>query len=530
MGDMEKEASIYHSTGVDQSMEEKTGFLNTTHPKSLQPWCILGVILSIQLFFLFLYLNVLSQDLSIANFGSDGGDFLAAALTLGVPHPSGYPLYIFLLRIIQNLPVGSPYFKGSLISLIPFIMAIGVLSIIPAKAVQPFWQKIISVISTALLFGSAPLIVSQAVIVEVYGLQMLVSVFYILWIFIIYAPPPKTNHPFWLILLSIGCGLGLANHLTTLFLAPLYVIGWIGLIRQGYSRKTVLVCSLFYLAGLSIYAYLPWLAAQDPPVNWGSPKDFISLIWLVSGQLYQNLAGGITLLHFWERLKALAGILFDNLTVPGILAGLFYLDRPRTRPLINASMIYIFGVMCVFSLVYASNDSLVYLIPALTVFCVWAGLAVETLWVRKSWKIPWGKGLIILLVVFILFRIPSIPERVDPHQEKGAALFANQVMLTAPQNAIILTSGDEDTFPLWYYHYGLKQRSDIQIIVLGLFRFDWYRGTLLKSNPALKITSPGDSSFDPAWMKDFSIDNQNRPVCRSWIEDGNQLNYSFQCY
>ena len=56
--------------------------------------------------------------LSSANFGSDGGDYLTAVLTGGVPHPTGYPLYLVLSQIVQMLPLSSPVWKQAQISIL----------------------------------------------------------------------------------------------------------------------------------------------------------------------------------------------------------------------------------------------------------------------------------------------------------------------------------------------------------------------------------------------------------------------------
>jgi len=40
---------------------------------------------------LVLYARTLAPGLTWAHHAADGGDLLAAALTVGVPHPSGYP-------------------------------------------------------------------------------------------------------------------------------------------------------------------------------------------------------------------------------------------------------------------------------------------------------------------------------------------------------------------------------------------------------------------------------------------------------
>ncbi|MEZ4638589.1 MAG: DUF2723 domain-containing protein [Caldilineaceae bacterium] len=45
-----------------------------------------------------LYIFSMAPGLTWANFGADGSELLAAAVTNGVPHPPGYPLYTLLLQ------------------------------------------------------------------------------------------------------------------------------------------------------------------------------------------------------------------------------------------------------------------------------------------------------------------------------------------------------------------------------------------------------------------------------------------------
>ena len=46
----------------------------------------------------FLYLASAPPGLTWSHFGADGAELLTAALTNGVPHPPGYPLYMLLLQ------------------------------------------------------------------------------------------------------------------------------------------------------------------------------------------------------------------------------------------------------------------------------------------------------------------------------------------------------------------------------------------------------------------------------------------------
>ena len=74
------------------------------------------------------YLSVAQTRLSNANFGSDGGDFLAAILTRGIPHPTGYPTYTLLGILFQLFPSGTPVFRGALESMLTAALGAGLLT------------------------------------------------------------------------------------------------------------------------------------------------------------------------------------------------------------------------------------------------------------------------------------------------------------------------------------------------------------------------------------------------------------------
>jgi hypothetical protein len=103
---------------------------------------------------------------------------------------------------------------------------------------------------------------------------------------------------------------------------------------------------------------------------------------------------------------------------------------------------------------------------------------------------------------------------VDARKDNRAVNYAENYLRSAPPNAILLTNGDEDTFPLWYYHFGLKQRPDIRIILLPLTQFVWYQETLRHTYPDL-VLPPDFESSSTAWGDAISSLNPERPVCES---------------
>jgi hypothetical protein len=62
------------------------------------------------------YLSTIAPGLTWANNGSDVGDYISAAATSGIAHPTGYPFYLLLARLFQFLPVGSLAFRTNLLS------------------------------------------------------------------------------------------------------------------------------------------------------------------------------------------------------------------------------------------------------------------------------------------------------------------------------------------------------------------------------------------------------------------------------
>src|SRR5512133_271919 len=76
---------------------------------------------------LLLYLPFLGREISWAAYATDGGDFLAAALHWGIPHPSGYPTYTLLLRLFLFLPLETPFWRGALLSALATAAAGGLL-------------------------------------------------------------------------------------------------------------------------------------------------------------------------------------------------------------------------------------------------------------------------------------------------------------------------------------------------------------------------------------------------------------------
>ncbi len=100
----------------------------------------------------------------------DSGELVAAVHTLGIPHPSGFPLYVLLGKLwTLVLPVGSIAFRMSLFSAMCAAAACTVLLVV--GRVVGLGRR--AAIFGALMLGLAPSFWSQANIQRVYTLNAL---------------------------------------------------------------------------------------------------------------------------------------------------------------------------------------------------------------------------------------------------------------------------------------------------------------------------------------------------------------------
>jgi hypothetical protein len=478
-----------------------------------------------------LYLSIAPTRLSNANFGGDGGDFLAAVLTSGIPHPTGYPTYTLLGTLFQLIPVSTPVFRGALESAIPAALAAGLLTgwvvyVLGSKSTP----HLIAAVVAGGAWGAAPLLFSQAAIVEVHGLQSLFTVLVLWWITLNLQVGPDQNHNC-IYILSLLVGLGIGNHITIALSAPAMIIALIYSAKLSRSWKFILTQLVLIFLGTLVYIYLPLSARSYPPINWGNPQTWAGFLWEITGNPYHGLLFTAKATVLWERIGSISSLLMDQYGMIGLAAGAIgatiYSFQSKW---LRWSLVWIFLIYSAFAIGYQAVDSVGYLLPAIMVFAIWIGLAVPSVSSLNWRRLPIGAIVIGLLVLSIFMRIPGTRTRVDTREQDQPARYAEQLLKDAPGNAIVNTTTDTDTFPLWYYHFGLHSRPDLRIVVLPLTQFVWYQETLMHTYPDLKFPAVySEDQPNIEWGKQIQSLNQERPVCNTKVTSKTGTGVEFQC-
>ena len=106
---------------------------------------------------------------------------------------------------------------------------------------------------------------------------------------------------------------------------------------------------------------------------------------------------------------------------------------------------------------------------------LWAGFgAVRLLAGRRAALAPVGVAVALLP---LLVNWPAVDRR------RGADATiahdaARALLLPAPPNAVLLSAGDNDTYPLWYLQQVEGARTDVTVVVTSLLPAGWYRAEL----------------------------------------------------
>lgn len=181
-------------------------------------------------------------------------------------------------------------------------------------------------------------------------------------------------------------------------------------------------------------------------------------------------------------------------------------------------------------------------------FAIWIGFGVLSLYDLLSRKLPAVASAITVTLACTLL-VPGImaSENWDDHDRSNkyaARDFAANYLNSCAPNAVLITNGDNDTFPLWYAQEVEGLRTDIRVVNYMLASGDWYVHQLARkiyNSEPLKFTlTPkqynkgvnefipffdrgGGQQFELKEIVDFIADESDRS--KMALQSGEKINY-----
>ncbi len=455
----------------------------------------------------------------------DTSEYIAAAYTLGIPHPPGNPLFTLLAHTWGALPLAASYAERiNLFAAVTsaasaafwFLVAERWLrAMVPARGV-----RIATAVAGAIVGATAWTVWNQSTVNEKVYTVSLLTIALTAWLTVHWAdlaPGPKRDRL--LILVVYVTALSSTNHMMGVLVAPMVVLyvlmnDWRVFLRPGMLAAMVAVV----IVGFSLNGFLLVRAPHFPGINEGEPTSLHALSDVLNRKQYgkpsifdrqasilsqyQNylqyfswqFAGdctrGFTPGCSW--FGRLAAVLFGMLGVGGLL-GLWAADRKSFWG--AAALLGTFTVALVFYLnfkygysIHPERTDLIREVRErdyffIVSFGMWgvfvaAGFASLMGWIvtflrdrgnpRQRWLM--ASPVLALALIPVLFN-RSTASRAGEHMARDLAV---DLLQSVEPYGILVTAGDNDTFPLWYAQEVEGVRRDVTLVNLSLANTDWH--------------------------------------------------------
>lgn len=436
------------------------------------------------------YLFTLSPDVTF----TDSGELAGVCASLGIAHPSGYPLFAILgfLWTLLPLPFSVIYklnvFSAFLTSASATVFYYAILLLLSyfnfsqapdkakkQKAILPaltqLKQEILS-FAMALMFAFSLTIWGQATSIEVYPLHLLLMMLTLLTALKASLSQNAGNRLYFLSALFLG--LGFANHLTTILLVPGLLLLFFykpehGLIISKERFKFLLWLFVPLAIGLSLYLYLPIRSASLPEFNWGwVHRDIDKFLYHASGKQYQVWM--FSNMETWgENFRRFFGSLPEQMGWLGVIPLLWGFARlfVLSKQLFWFSLLLIISCI-IYSFNYSIHDIETYFLTAYVAFFIIIAIGLFDLAKRKQ------------LLLYAAFAIPLISlghnfKENDRSNDWLVPEYTRIITDNAEPNAIIISA----QWDFWCSAFWYKQRiegirKDITLVEKELYRRTWY--------------------------------------------------------
>lgn len=448
------------------------------------------------------YLKTLAPSVTFI----DSGELAAVACTLGIAHPTGYPLFTLLGWLFSKLPIASEEIvRLNLMS--AFFCALGIFvfymlchtvlsRLFSTAKTREKYELVVAIrvasAAAALLLAFSETYWLQATAIEVYALHMLL-VMIVLYSFVraafgntdedeLRAPSAEA----WWYVFALTLGLSFTNHMTTILLAPGLLYFYFA--TQGFdsqSWKRIARMAIPFALGFSVYFYLPLRAAQAPSLNWGNPATLEKFLWHWTGKQYRvwifssTEAAGRQLKYFFNELP------YEFAYIGLIVAALGVIMLFRTRVKVAITIVLLFIGCVAYAINYDIHDIdsyflLAYIAVALSSAVGFFGVVR---WLRDK------TNTVVAVTTVLLVGLVPLVVHFDKNNETGNYLVedytANMFESFQPNALVLSYQWDFWVSSSYYYQLVKGVRRDVTVVDKELLRRSWYFKQLERSHPWL---------------------------------------------
>ena len=481
-----------------------------------------------------LYLLTLSPSAAMW----DAGEYIAAAKSLGIPHQPGNPMFILIAHAAGLVPIGDYAVRINVLAALAGAATAGLWFLCAERilraSIPGTKTRILAAVVSALLGATAFTVWNQSVVMEkVYPLA-LVGLALISWLMLLWFDAEKRRGDRLLVLMAYLTGVIYAVHPAGLLTLPAVAVAVLAQ-RPGtilrWQFLALLAGALVF--GASSFAVLPIRAAHQPFINESAVSACedgrIGVRCTFSAETARRLVGTIQREQYggnpvavrrapfvaqvqqywmyfkWQWMRDAEGRFPLLQSVTGALMlvlGFVGLAALRGRRATSdevadgaplrwyfAPLAATFTILLIYYLNfrYSSGQSpelgnLVEREPRerdyfyMWTFSLWgllAGIGLATAALGRN-RGAIGLPRVAALAAFALLPVAANWTYASRSGQSFTREWATDVLNSVEPNAVLITNGDNDSFPLWYAQEVEGIRRDVTVTLVPYLGMDWY--------------------------------------------------------
>jgi len=431
-----------------------------------------------------LYIRTLAPSLLYG----DSAEFQTIAYTLGIGHPTGYPIYVLLAKLFTFLLVGDIAYRVNLFSAVCAALTVVFVYLITRR----LGAMHIPAVYGSLALMLTPLFWKHASIAEIYTLSALclaAVLFAVLqW--------KDLNNASWLFLAGLFGGLSLGIHtivalsgiaiLLYLVFSTRQRVDWIQALLGTFVGIIIFLSSFLVLdflnvsAGYFNTAIRPSLSVWDmTPTDVDSP--FERLAFLYFPPQFKEQFFSVSTNEVKARLRDFTADVSWNLLLAFIGFVSLFVPRKDSPSRWRESILLIVALITflTFAITYNVFDFYVYYIPTMLILAIFVGLGVNAFIevVALIPTLPHFVPVVLSIVILFLGFFPSMgdvasywKERIPPGLEDWEGYFyeypdarrleAEEIVKGIEDNAIVFTDWDR-AYSFYYVAHALQGRTEM---------------------------------------------------------------------
>lgn len=386
----------------------------------------------------------------------DSGELIAMASYLGIPHPTGFPLYMLSSKISLSLPFANPAFRMNLLSAFFSSMTAALFFLLCARICADRLKHPFKYILPALIAAAFALSYtnwSQSVIARIYTMNAFfcASALYLLFSF---EEKPSTKK---LYMLGLLTGLGAGLHLSFIVFSALI---WLYLLVKHF--RFVLKCLPFAAAlallGGAVYFYIFIRGASDTPLKWQDFFTPLSYVDYFTQKQYRAKMMGRDAEGYARFFSYIFTVVLKDFSFAGFLAiaggiAVTFINKIRMRFLLAALFISNILILALYGHYADMKLAFRYLIPTFLIGALYMLYLCLYIHDRLKESRASAAAAAAVPVLAVLVSLPVNYAENDRSYNFIARNYAYDIIASIPDKAGLFASGDNQIYPLAYLKF-----------------------------------------------------------------------------